>query len=291
MELGGAADEGPVERVDAEAGRDARGELGDVERVLGGLRLLGAEDREDELAVALGDRRGAVALVGQPVLGEDERGDRVGLRLDEDGGAERAAQGQRAGRGVEGPQRGGAAAPQLLRRAVEDEREGVGAEGEGAAEGGEPAAEIRQEDVARGVAVLRVEAAEIVDVEDEQEQRLARAEGRDAVASARGGRPASRAARDGATQTGRAQVRARTGRTSSRKIGRAARSLPRWTGLGGRRLFATLAISRSSSPAENAPSNRAAMRPRRLITNVHGSDCRRQAATGPWTGLFALLSW
>ena len=43
----------------------------DVERVLGGLRLLGAEDREDELAVALGDRRGAVALVGQPVLGED----------------------------------------------------------------------------------------------------------------------------------------------------------------------------------------------------------------------------
>jgi len=64
-----------------------------------------------------------------------------------------------------------------------------------------------------------------------------------------------------------------------------------WTALGGRRVFATLAIARSSSPAENAPSKRAAIRPRRLITNVHGSVGRRQAATGPWTGLFALLSW
>src|SRR6185436_18572645 len=88
-----------IERIDAEAGRDARGELGDVERVLGGLRLLGAQDREDQLAEALGDRGGAVALVGQPVLSEDERGDRVALRVDEDSGAERAAQDERAGPG------------------------------------------------------------------------------------------------------------------------------------------------------------------------------------------------
>jgi len=65
VELGGATDEGAVERVDPETRRDAGGELGDVERVLGGLRLLGPQDREDELAVALGDRGGAVALVGQ----------------------------------------------------------------------------------------------------------------------------------------------------------------------------------------------------------------------------------
>jgi hypothetical protein len=168
-----------AERLPAEAGRDARGDLGDIERVLGGLGLLGAQDREDELAVALGDRRGAVALVGQPVLGEDERGDRVRLRVDEDGGAERAAQGQRAGPGVERPQRGGAAAPQLLRRAVEDERERVGAEGECAADACQAAAEVGQQEVARRVAALGVEAAEVVDVEREQEQAAARVDVRD----------------------------------------------------------------------------------------------------------------
>ena len=156
MELGGATDEGAVERVDPEPRRDAGGELGDVERVLGGLRLLGPQDREDELAVALGDRGGAVALVGQPVLGEDERGDRVGLRIDEDGGAERAAQGERAGPWVERPQGPGAAAPQVLRRAVEDERERVGAEGEGAAAAGEAAGEVGEQEVARRVAALGV---------------------------------------------------------------------------------------------------------------------------------------
>jgi hypothetical protein len=64
--------------------------------------------------------------------------------------------------------------PELLRRAGDQEREGVGAEGErAAAERVEPGAERGQERVAGGVAALGVEAAEVVDVEREQEQRAA----------------------------------------------------------------------------------------------------------------------
>jgi hypothetical protein len=67
---------------------DAGGELRDVERVLGGLGLLGAEDREDQLAVAVGHRRRAVALVGEAVLGEGERRDGVRRGVDDHDRAE-----------------------------------------------------------------------------------------------------------------------------------------------------------------------------------------------------------
>jgi hypothetical protein len=52
----------------------------------------------------------------------------------------------------------------------------------------------------------------------------------------------------------------------------------------------TFAMARSSSPTENAPSKRAAIRPEREITNVHGSVTSRHAATGPCRPAFGVLS-
>ena len=119
VELGGAADEGAVERVDAEARRDARGELGDVERVLGGLRLLGAEDREDELAVALGDRR-ARGCAGRPAGPRRGRARRPRRPPGRRGRRRRTSSAGRArrprGRATTARRRRGATAPPASRR-------------------------------------------------------------------------------------------------------------------------------------------------------------------------------
>jgi hypothetical protein len=111
VELGGAAHEAAVERVDAEARGDAGRERGDVERVLGGLRLLRGEDGEDQLAVALGDRRRAGALVGQAVLRDGERGGGVCSGVGKHRRAEGAAQLDAARAWVERPHRGSSGVP------------------------------------------------------------------------------------------------------------------------------------------------------------------------------------
>ena len=211
VQVGGAADERALGRVHAHPGRDPPRELGDVLGVVGGVGLLGAKQGEQDLRVALGHERRALLLVLQARLGEREDVERAAAGARNRGGPERAARGRLARAGLEREQHAGAAAPYVVGRAVEEHGEPVAREAEAAAgrQARDPAGEAAQVRVAARVAVLGVEAAEVVDVDGQQQDE-----------------PAVAGARDRALEPGHERPRGRRGarRARPRRVGGARTS-------------------------------------------------------------------
>ena len=169
VELGRAAHEATVERVDAEAGRDAGRERGDVEGVLGGQRLLRGEGSRGSARRSARRPRGR-DCAGRPAGPPRGRARRRGPPAGSASTRRRTSSaGPRAGpgRATTARRRRGATAPPASRRGRARRRR---RQGRRRGRGGQAAAEVGQQEVARRVAALGVEAAEVVDVEREQER-------------------------------------------------------------------------------------------------------------------------